>query len=1208
MLYCKLKGERRKMVLLSPKSRSFLVSMIIAFLTVATLAIITPIDVSASSGWLVGWNYRKSHVINHAAGAGTDYQVRIRTYYEVPVEDTKFSHFVKYDGNPLNVPLEGASGVVHPDVIYFPEGMDGYKYWMAYTPDPPETLEHPCIARSNDGISWTDAGITNPVATQSPSDADPAIIYVSSLAKWFMVYSPYWSPVERIALAYSSDGKNWTLYDGDPVNGNTNPNILSGDDNAAQPWESEGGITKVSEPNLMYESGTFYLHYCTYVGGNNHGKVGLATFTWDDIGNNIQNFQRFSGNPVVALPSDNIFASGCGHADVSRSGSTYYMYVVRALVSSGNFELAMLTSTDKVSWTYQGRVLQRGPSGAWDDEHIYRSCLVTDATGNVIDFSGDTKLYYSAWGNPNIGLATGTSLPLADNGEVCYLNGKCRTDFGDVRFTRSDGVTLLDYWMESKVDSDHATFWVKMADDLSTASQSIYAYYGKSDATNLSDIGAASLWNWGDDFDDNTRNPAQWDAFKLQSSHVGTAAETNQRLELFIGQSATAVGFVSHDPLYAQGFEMSILAHNPTIGEVGFYLHTTKVTDGMSTSNQDCIDVADHCYRIMLYPTGGQCYVQRRVSGIISDLYSGTSSGKENTLKIRVEEDTVRFFEGDAERASESWALPTKNCYVIIEGWGGSTGTDWADSFWIRKYVSPEPSHGVWGSEEQLTTELSVDPFSIEKTYNDIGTTFQANVTITEVTDFQGFDLNLTWDGTLLNLADVDFSSTLNNMWGSGNWYYAKNETGSGYYKLVAVSTAASFNSTGATPLCKLLFLIKDPQSNSMRETLLHFETHKLSDSQSNPIAHLASDGTYRITPRGPSLQVIPRMIEKSSLDVGTTFKMNITIQSIDCLFGFEVNITWDKTMLTFSNCDYENALDTIWGAGKWFLAKNETGLGSYRLVALSTADTFNTTQSQPLFTLEMHVEDVIQPGETSIHFATHKLSDKQANPITHIAEDGTYRFFKTPTLEMNPASRICRMFGETFDVAVDISDAYNTTGFAFEIHYNMTLLDYVAVTWNVWGPGTITVDEAGGNITVSNSGTPISGTQTLITVKFKAAYYHVWKVAPSWTNNLTDVIFFQWANLSYPSGPDLRYERGGSSQINVGPDFAYTFSPIQGDVNNDGTVDIMDLRTVAIYYLVKQGDPEWTQASTYDLNGDGIVDVFDLRTAAWNHGYTYVP
>jgi hypothetical protein len=93
---------------------------------------------------------------------------------------------------------------------------------------------------------------------------------------------------------------------------------------------------------------------------------------------------------------------------------------------------------------------------------------------------------------------------------------------------------------------------------------------------------------------------------------------------------------------------------------------------------------------------------------------------------------------------------------------------------------------------------------------------------------------------------------------------------------------------------------------------------------------------------------------------------------------------------------------------------------------------------------------------------------------------------------------------------------------------------------------------------------------------------------------------------VSYPGAPDYRYVRGGLNQINVGPDATYTFSPIQGDVNNDGTVDITDLRTVAAYYNAEEGDTNWPDASQYDLNGDKIIDIFDLVQVARNFGFNY--
>ena len=352
--------------------------------------------------WLSGWPYRKGHIINSASGAGTDYQVSITTYYGEPVssmQDTRFGHFTKYADNPLtSIPDYGASGVVHPDVHYFQGGMDGYEYWMVYTPYPPDSSERPSILRSHDGVTWTDAGITNPVISEGPCNPDPDMIYVSALNKWFMVWTIYWSgTAQKICLAYSSDGKTWTEYNGSPINGNADPIILSGDDTEKQSWESAGGNSKVTEPTILYEDGVFYLYYCSWVNGNNQGPVGLATFEWDDNNNSILNFQRNANNPLIDI-------GGCGHADISKSGSTYYMYVVHGQ------DLVLLTSEDKLSWTNDGVVLQPGATRAWDSSFIYRSCPLTDGDDSIIDFGGSIKLCYSAWGSPNIGLATGTDI------------------------------------------------------------------------------------------------------------------------------------------------------------------------------------------------------------------------------------------------------------------------------------------------------------------------------------------------------------------------------------------------------------------------------------------------------------------------------------------------------------------------------------------------------------------------------------------------------------------------------------------------------------------------------------------------------------------------------------------------------------------------------------------------------------------------------
>jgi hypothetical protein len=212
-----------------------------------------------------------------------------------------------------------------------------------------------------------------------------------------------------------------------------------------------------------------------------------------------------------------------------------------------------------------------------------------------------------------------------------------------------------------------------------------------------------------------------------------------------------------------------------------------------------------------------------------------------------------------------------------------------------------------------------------------------------------------------------------------------------------------------------------------------------------------------------------------------------------------------------------------------------------------------------------------------------------------------TFQTGVKPTLNINPYSKTGRKFNETFTVQITIAGADEVEDFEFEIEYNATMLHFAEVSWTGWGSGTCVADDVKGILTGYTSGSPLNGNATLVTVTFNATYHHMWKdesQVSGWKNIQTGTMFIQKANLSCPSSSDLRYERGGINQIDVGPDFAYTLSPIQGDLDNNGKVEIFDLRTIAALY--------GTVNSTYDLTGDNFIDIFDIVVVARNFSFTY--
>ena len=139
----------------------------------------------------------------------------------MPVEVDITEAFALTSETPVDLTtyVGGNNAIVHPSVLFFDEGWNGWRYWMAYTPYNNANIdyENPCIAVSNDGESWTvPAGLTNPVEPRPTSggtpigyNADPVLCMTPDGSTMLMVWKRA-TDRRQLCLRTTTDGVAWT--------------------------------------------------------------------------------------------------------------------------------------------------------------------------------------------------------------------------------------------------------------------------------------------------------------------------------------------------------------------------------------------------------------------------------------------------------------------------------------------------------------------------------------------------------------------------------------------------------------------------------------------------------------------------------------------------------------------------------------------------------------------------------------------------------------------------------------------------------------------------------------------------------------------------------------------------------------------------------------------------------------------------------------
>ena len=296
----------------------------------------------------------------------------------------------------------------------------------------------------------------------------------------------------------------------------------------------------------------------------------------------------------------------------------------------------------------------------------------------------------------------------SDSGEDVYCNSHCRTDFGDVRFTDNDETTLLDYWIESKTDSDNAVFWVEVADDLSSSAVTIYIYYGKSDAT----------YPFGDD-------QAEMDAtFPFADHYYGSSLDTD-KWSVISGTVSVTGGECILNPSKAAIAEMKsntfVFGYNYAMMDRAMADDdTTQLCSARYDANNRIVTYIDWGVPHLWFRTySGGSYTTTQVDITVADIYFRWEWTRVSG--------TVKAYRDGSLYATHTDNLPTQDLFIRF--YAGATDRAVCDWVAVRKFVDPEPSHGSWGSEE---TPVSAPTVTTSATTNVEETTASGRGNVTD--------------------------------------------------------------------------------------------------------------------------------------------------------------------------------------------------------------------------------------------------------------------------------------------------------------------------------------------------------------------------------------------------------------------------------------------------------------------------------------------
>jgi len=276
------------------------------------------------------------------------------------------------------------------------------------------------------------------------------------------------------------------------------------------------------------------------------------------------------------------------------------------------------------------------------------------------------------------------------NANDVYFNNHCKDDFSDIRFTKSDGKTKLDYWIEEYTSGDNAIVWVefdRIPADPDTAT--FFIYYDNPDAT--SESSGANTFLFFDDF-----ASLDTEVWTVRAGYYSASGG-----ELYLGDNdggGNARSYIAHLMTLPTNYRLHYRGKS-TGTENEFVVYHTQDGNYLTTTDRlawndygasgsgatHCIYVGNSAYDNQDVPLVQNAYYNFRVT-VLDKTYA--------FARYVDHTDTLVAESGYTDSATRS------RDSLGLHAYDYGTRTLVCDWIFVGNYVEPEPAFSSWGSEE----------------------------------------------------------------------------------------------------------------------------------------------------------------------------------------------------------------------------------------------------------------------------------------------------------------------------------------------------------------------------------------------------------------------------------------------------------------------------------------------------------------------------